>query len=95
VLRAEQGSNTLVVGPRRSLAARHVVVRGRVYDAVADVQVKVRYRSPAVRAAVTETADGFHLDLHEPVDAVAPGQIAVLYDGDVVVGAGVIEGATG
>ncbi len=95
VLRADRGSNTLVVGSRRALAARHVAVRGRLYDAVDDVDVKVRYRSPPVGAAVTETTDGFHLDLHEPVDAVAPGQIAVLYDGEAVVGAGVIESATG
>ncbi len=32
---------------------------------------------------------------HEPVEAVAPGQVAVLYDRDVVVGAGVIASATG
>ena len=41
------------------------------------------------------TADGFTLDLDEAFDAVAPGQVAVLYDDDAVVGAGVIERATG
>ena len=45
------------------------------------------------RASVTD--GGFSLELAEPVEAVAPGQVAVLYDGDVVVGAGVIERATG
>ena len=44
---------------------------------------------------MTPTADGFSLELDEPVDAVAPGQVAVLYDDDAVVGAGVIESATG
>ena len=41
------------------------------------------------------TGDGFALELHEPVEAVAPGQVAVLYDADAVVGAGIIESATG
>jgi tRNA U34 2-thiouridine synthase MnmA/TrmU len=44
---------------------------------------------------VSSTEDGFVLELHEPVDAVAPGQVAVLYEDDAVVGAGVILGATG
>ena len=36
-------------------------------------------RPPSGRTSMP-TADGFALELHEPVDAVAPGQIAVLYD---------------
>jgi tRNA U34 2-thiouridine synthase MnmA/TrmU len=44
---------------------------------------------------VQPTADGFALELEEPVDAVAPGQVAALYDQDVVVGAGLIVGASG
>jgi tRNA-specific 2-thiouridylase len=95
VLRSERDSNTLVVGPRNALGTRQVVARGRLYDPVAGADAKLRYRSPAVGADVTPTADGFALALHEPVEAVAPGQIAVLYDGDVVVGAGVITSATG
>jgi tRNA-specific 2-thiouridylase len=34
------------------------------------------------------------LDLDEPVDAVAPGQAGVLYDGDLVLGGGTVA-ATG
>ena len=64
-------------------------------EIVDDVEVKLRYRGAPVAARVVADAEGFALDLAEPVDAVAPGQVAVLYDGDVVVGAGVIEAATG
>ena len=42
-------------------------------------------------ARVEATADGFRLELEAPSFGVAPGQAAVLYDGDVVVGAGVIR----
>ena len=94
-LRADVRSSTLVVGPRRSLAARRVDVRGRLYADADGVDAKLRYRSAPVRARVDETAEGFSLELVEPAEAVAPGQVAVLYDDDVVVGAGVIERATG
>jgi tRNA-specific 2-thiouridylase len=94
-LRSDVASNTLVVGPRRSLGARRIEARGRLYLPIAAAEAKLRYRSSAVSARVTATGDGFRLELGDPVDAVAPGQVAVLYDGDVVVGAGVIESATG
>ena len=50
----------------------------------------MRYRSEAVAASVTETAEGFALELDEPAFGVARGQFAVLYDDDAVVGAGAI-----
>ena len=83
------------MGPRRLLGATRVEARGRTYVDVDDVEVKLRYRSAPVGARVSAGEDGFVLELAEPVEAVAPGQVAVLYDGDVVVGAGVIQRATG
>ena len=56
-------------------------------------EAKLRYRSRPVPATVAPVDDGFELELDEPVEAVAPGQVAVLYDDDAVVGAGVISGA--
>jgi tRNA-specific 2-thiouridylase len=92
-LRTEPGTNTVVVGPREALARRDVCVRGRLYVPVERAEAKLRYRSPAVPAAVEGTATGFRLRLHEPAYGVAPGQAAVLYDGDAVVGAGTIAPA--
>ena len=46
---------------------------------------------PSPRPSV-ETDDGFALELDEPAYGVAPGQVAVLYDDDAVVGAGVDHG---
>jgi tRNA-specific 2-thiouridylase len=93
-LRTEPGTNTVVVGPRESLGRRSVSVRGRLFAPVARADAKLRYRSPAVPAAVEETASGFRIDLDEPAYGVAPGQAAVLYEGDVVVGSGLIASAT-
>jgi tRNA-uridine 2-sulfurtransferase len=86
-------TNTVVVGPRRALARRTVNVRGRLFAAAADVEAKLRYRSPAVAASVEQTASGFRLRLDEPAYGVARGQAAVLYDGDVVVGSGLVTSA--
>jgi tRNA-uridine 2-sulfurtransferase len=94
-LRSDASSNTLVVGPRRGLAVHRVVARGRLYLPVDEAEAKLRYRSEPVGAHVTTTEDGFALDLSSPVEAVAPGQVAVLYDDGAIVGAGVIETATG
>jgi tRNA-specific 2-thiouridylase len=92
-LRSDPATNTLVVGPRRSLATRRVVASGRLHVPVTRAEAKLRYRSPAVPATVEHADGGFTLHLDEPVEAVAPGQVAVLYDDDAVVGAGVIERA--
>jgi len=86
-------TNTVVVGPRGSLARTRVSARGRLYAPVARVTAKLRYRSPAVGARVEETARGFRLHLEEPAYGVARGQAAVLYDGDVVVGSGLVSSA--
>jgi tRNA-specific 2-thiouridylase len=54
-------------------------------------QVQVRYRSSAVSAVVSEASDAsIRLELDAPALAVAPGQSAVLYRGDQVLGGGVI-----
>ena len=92
-LRTVPRSNTVVVGPRRSLARTGVTARGRLHADVRRAEAKLRYRSPAVGAAVERTATGFRLRLDEPAYGVARGQAAVLYDGDVVVGAGLISSA--
>jgi tRNA-uridine 2-sulfurtransferase len=87
-------TNTVVVGPRESLARRHVVAEGRLHATVTRGDVKLRYRSPAVPARIVAGAGGFSLDLDHAVYGVAPGQTAVVYEGDVVVGSGVVSDST-
>ena len=90
-VRSDARTNTVVVGSRESLARREVTTRGRLYVPVTRADAKLRYRSPSVPADVVRCADGFDLGLDEPVYGVAPGQTAVLYEDDVVVGAGTIR----
>jgi tRNA-uridine 2-sulfurtransferase len=93
-LRSDARTNTVVVGPRTSLARTTIAAAGRLYVPVERVEAKLRYRSEAVPARVEVTSTGFRLELDEPSYGVAPGQAAVLYDGDAVVGAGTIRTAS-
>ncbi|HSG50248.1 MAG TPA: aminomethyltransferase beta-barrel domain-containing protein, partial [Longimicrobiales bacterium] len=64
------------------------------------VRVQLRYRAPVVEAVVVEGgndaprgAPGLTLDLAEPQAAVTPGQSAVVFEGDRVLGGGRIAEA--
>jgi tRNA-specific 2-thiouridylase len=89
-------SNSVTIGPREELQARRVSVRNVVMhrDGTRVDRVRLRYRSPAVKASV-EARPGSHssldIDLGEPFEGVAPGQAAVLMSGDTVVGHGTIK----
>ena len=92
-LRAEPAMNTVVVGPRESLARTRLAASGRLYATIARAEAKLRYRSPAVPARVERRVDGFALELDRPAYGVAAGQAAVLYEGDAVVGCGLVSSA--
>jgi len=55
-------------------------------------EVQVRYRTPAVAVSVIPLDNArFKLVFDEPQFGITPGQAAVLYDGDIVLGGGIIE----
>ena len=91
VLRTDPATNRVVVGGRDELARMDVVARGRLFCNVERVEAKLRYRSPAILAAVAPVEHGFRLMLDEPAHGVAAGQAAVLYEDGAVVGAGTID----
>jgi len=93
VLGTRPGTNAVVAGGRDALARRRVTARGRLYEEVGRAEAKLRHASPPVGASVTVRPRGFELELDEPAYGVAPGQAAVLYDGDAVVGCGVVSSA--
>lgn len=60
-------------------------------DAPLRVMAKVRYRQPAQPATVIQTdTDRLQITFDAPQRAITPGQAAVLYEGDTVVGGGTI-----
>ena len=54
-----------------------------------EATVKIRYNHPGTRSTVTLLEnDCAQVRLHEPQRAVTPGQAAVIYDADIVLGGG-------
>lgn len=94
----EPATQTVVVADAEALRVQALDVDGfwlRVDAGRDDLEVQVRYRhAPAAVAAVEVQGTRARLRLTAPVSAVAPGQAAVLYVGDAVVGGGRIV-ATG
>jgi tRNA-specific 2-thiouridylase len=88
VLRKE--GSAVVVGRKERLAVREVHVRDAVLRGVPD-SVRLRYRSRPVPCSVEGEAPTITLRLHETFEGAAPGQVAVLYRGDMVVGHGTID----
>lgn len=55
-------------------------------------KAKIRYRQPEQWATVTPMGNSaVHITFDEPQRAITPGQAAVLYDGDIVLGGGTIK----
>jgi tRNA-uridine 2-sulfurtransferase len=97
VLDKDATANRVIVGPSAALRRSKVSLRGvRLHADGARVdRVKLRYRSRPLPARLHEDlAPGRHasatIELEQPVDAAAPGQLACLMDGELVVGWGTI-----
>jgi tRNA-uridine 2-sulfurtransferase len=93
VLDTDAASNRVTVGPRKALATDRVRIRGARLHRRADRvnAVRLRYHARSHRCRVEEADHGeATITLAEPVSRVAPGQLACLLDGDLVVGHGTI-----
>jgi tRNA-specific 2-thiouridylase len=97
VLATDTGANTVTVGPRNELLADEVAV-GEVTlhrDGGCVDGVRVRSHGRRVRCRLgQELGAGRHarvsVELEQPAERTAPGQLACLYAGDLVVGYGTI-----
>ncbi|MGI9659311.1 MAG: tRNA methyl transferase PRC-barrel domain-containing protein, partial [Gaiellaceae bacterium] len=95
VVKADAGTGVVEVGGREALACKSVRCDpGMLHTRDVHGEAKLRFRSPAVGAAVHACGTGFTLELDEPVEAVAPGQLAAIYVDDAIIGAGTITTAT-
>ncbi len=100
VLDKDAATGRVTVGPAAALAISRVAVRGaRLHRPGARVnRVKLRYRSAPLHASIGDGADaGTHralsIELADPVNGAAPGQLACLMDGELVIGWGTIARA--
>lgn len=97
VIRLEPDTHRVVVGMPEELARSELVAQQAnwLIDPPTEplaCEVKIRYRSRPIPATVEPLPDGrFGVRFAEPCRAIAPGQAAVCYDGDRVLGGGWIE----
>ena len=100
VIQIDNAKRQVVVGPDEDLYSRTLLVRKVNLISTAEiaapmrVAVKIRHKhqpAPAVLEACGQ--DELRVTFDEPQRAVTPGQAAVFYDEDVVVGGGWIESA--
>ncbi|HEY3192788.1 MAG TPA: tRNA 2-thiouridine(34) synthase MnmA, partial [Solirubrobacterales bacterium] len=94
VLATDPAANRVIAGRREELATRRVRLRGATLHRPAERvdSVRLRYHSPrrACRVELADRSGEATVSLAEPVDGAAPGQVACLLDGELVVGHGTI-----
>lgn len=99
VVALEPDTATVRLGSRDDLGATGALLEDVVLASGVELpftaEVSVRYHARPVRARVIRGESGVELGFEEPVFAVVPGQAAVFYEGDEVLGGGTILRATG
>jgi tRNA-specific 2-thiouridylase len=89
--------NLITIGDEEDLLASSLITEAPAWvagSAPADefeAEVKVRYKSPPVASRVQVTGEGLRIEFRRPQRAVTPGQSAVLYDGERVIGGATIS----
>lgn len=91
-------TNQLIVGTKEKLGKNQLHAKsanwisGEAPKKAFSAHVKIRYRSPAYPSEVMPVnEDSFKVIFSEPLRDITPGQAAVIYQGDEVLGSGIID----
>jgi len=96
VIAIDADNNILVVGSEDKLFASRLLankvrfVCGKPQQPIA-IKAKIRYKSPEASATLYPYEDGVEVRFRQPQRAITPGQAVVFYQGDQVLGGGIIE----
>jgi len=97
VLGKNAGSNTLIVGTQEELGSRELIARGvswlsgEIPGEPFHADVKIRYTAKEAEALVTPiNGDQVQVRFEAPQRDITAGQAAVFYQGDVLIGGGII-----
>ena len=100
VLALEPQTNRVVAGSKEELSAQGLVADGINWisfprpEGEMEALVQIRYRHPGVPAVISPLAEGkVRVNFRIPQKSVTPGQAAVFYRGDEVLGGAWIERA--
>jgi tRNA-specific 2-thiouridylase len=93
----DPATNTVMLGDEDDLEQNDMMV-GRInwmkYDGITDgmeAVTKIRYKDPGALSNLYSTDSGIRVRFYEAVKSIAPGQSAVYYEGDEVIGGGIIQ----
>jgi len=99
VLKLDAANNRLIVGTEAQLftstlfASNLSWVSGEPPADIANITAKVRYKSSEVALTLHLNGRVARVNFHQPQRAISPGQSVVFYQGDTVLGGGIIEDA--
>ncbi|MEO5572155.1 MAG: tRNA 2-thiouridine(34) synthase MnmA [Bacteroidia bacterium] len=91
------GTNTVILGNFEDLKKQEMWVRNinlvkyPFIENETEALTKIRYKDTGTLSTISKKENRMHVVFHQKVSAVAPGQSAVFYDGDDVIGGGFIE----
>mgnify|MGYP002848734806 CR=1 FL=1 len=88
--------NTLTVAKKESMFDNTCFISGLNWfidepEDSLEALVQIRYNSEGSIANIIRIADRFKIEFREPQLAITPGQSAVFYQDDIVLGGGIIE----
>ncbi|HEX73827.1 MAG TPA: tRNA 2-thiouridine(34) synthase MnmA [Dehalococcoidia bacterium] len=98
VLKFDVASNRLVAGTQDQLLSNTLIASklswtsGEAPKEPVNITAKIRYNAPDMVAKLHPRDGVAEVNFHQPQKAIAPGQTIVFYQGDCVLGGGIIEG---
>ena len=98
VIKIDAKTNEVVLGTKEDLNKKVVFVRDPNFIKYNDIPnkmealSKIRYKDKGANSIISKSSDGrIKIEFYSDVQGVAPGQSAVFYDGDDVIGGGFID----
>lgn len=90
-------TNTVVLGEAHELEQSEMVIQGLnmvKYATIPDgleAVTKIRYKDPGMESTLFNDNGNIRVQFHHAVNSIAPGQSAVIYEGDDVIAGGIIQ----